>query len=286
MANDRAIKKRVGSIKNIGKITRAMELVAASKVQKAEEHALNSKPYAQKIRELVAQISSEPGLTRESPFLKKETVTDDLNIVITSNRGLAGSLNSDLLRFMIKNLDNRIKHSFITVGAKGRNAVLLEGDLIADFSDTNEIERIVGPLLAVIVSTFVDRKVQRVNVFYNDFITLAEQKPTMYSLLPISPDEFENEDKSTVNFSFEPSRDEVLGELLSYYLETELRATLLQAQASEFAARMVAMKNAADNSEELSRNLAQEYNKIRQQSITNELLDVVTSSMSMQGEAV
>lgn len=299
MINPRLIKKRLSSVKNIGKITKALEMVSASKVQKLMDKAISAKPYARLIYELVGDLagdieSMEISLMRQ-PLMQK----CDLYILVSTNRGLAGSLNTNLFKKVTKHLEGRnIEHNFITIGKKGRNFALLNGRLVADFSDYKVKTDVVSAVNKILVEGFIDETYDAVYIAYSDFITALTQEPSVKQILPIRREELssskdgasilekENSDKgNNVNrqksFYYEPDPVTVMGNLLPYYLEIQLVESLYEAEASEHASRMIAMKNASDNSEELSLGLSLEYNKGRQSLITTEISDITTAQASL-----
>lgn len=288
MANQKQIKKRVNSIKNIRKITSALEMVSASRVQKAIDKALAAKPYADKVYELVQAMSGERDETL--PLLRKPSaLRRDLYIVISTNKGLAGSLNTSLFSALNARLrESTAPHKFITVGQKGRTLALKNGELVADFSDNEPFEDNIPGILEIITNSFTTDKdedaVDAVYLVYSDFNTVMSQEPKIKTLLPISKDPTSSRKGETTigaRYSFEPSSSEVLEKLLIFYLENQIRDGIHEAEASEHAARMIAMKAASDNAKELAESLSLEYNKARQASITNEIADVVTSTESL-----
>lgn len=302
MANPRLIKKRVKSIKNINKITKALEMVAASKVQKAQEKAVNAKPFAEKIYQLVQSFASQAD-TATIPLLRSpKEIRSDLYVLVSTNRGLAGNINTNLFRLLSRQLLTSLvkSHSFITIGKKGRNIALGQGDLLADFSDYMPPESAVPYIIKAVTDAFVEEKVDAVYIVYNDFISALRQDPKIKRLLPLSKEDIALSDESeafelkgdqndkeekgekNVLYNFEPSPEAVLKELLPFYLEIQMTEILLEAEASEHSARMVAMKNASDNAKELSYNLSLEYNKARQSSITTEINDIVTAGLSLK----
>lgn len=278
MANQKQIKKRVASIKNIGKITSALEMVSASKVQKAQDKALAAKPYADKVYELVQAMAGEKDLNM--PLLRKpDAIKNDLYIVISTNKGLAGSLNTSLFATLKKHLSqSSASHKFITLGIKGRNFALKNGELLADFSDIEPFEENIPGLIDIIIDSFTCERIDAIYLVYNDFKTLMTQEPAVKVLLPIVK---EGDDSKASKYTFEPSAKDVLENLLVFYLENQVRDAIYEGEASEHSARMIAMKNASENANELSQSLSLEYNKARQASITTEIADVVTSTESL-----
>ncbi|OGM32819.1 ATP synthase F1 subunit gamma [Candidatus Woesebacteria bacterium RIFCSPHIGHO2_01_FULL_44_21] len=277
--NQKQIKKRVSSIKNIGKITSALEMVAASRVQRAQDLALAARPYADKIYELVSAMSQEKVHT--VPLMRQPAdFNRDLYVVISTNKGLAGSLNTNLLSSLAKHLaKTNIPHQFVTLGRKARPFALKNGKLVSDFSDIEPFEKNIPAIASTIVELFTQEKIDRVCLVYSSFVNIMTQEPVVKELLPISRSE-ESQEK-TVPYTFEPSTEEVLESLLVFYIENQLREAITSASASEHASRMLAMKNASDNAKELGSVLGLEYNKARQTAITTEIADVVTSTESL-----
>jgi len=302
MANPKLIKKRVNSIKNIGKITKALEMVSAAKVQKAQAAALNAKPYAKLIYELVSSLSGKTNVS-EIPLLRTPIkVNSDMIIFISTNRGLAGSLNTNLLKFSLDFLSQRegIKHSFITIGKKGRSFAATKGELVADFSDEKNISTISSSVTKLISEGFIQGTYDEVFIIYSEFINALTQEARVKHLLPISKsalkeeigresfelkgesDAKEKSIDSDISYSYEPDSVTVLSSLLPFYLEIQVAESIYEADASEHSARMIAMKNATDNSRELSESLTLVYNKARQTLVTNEISEITTAQVSLE----
>ena len=300
MINPRLIKKRLNSIKNIGKITKALEMVSASKVQRLTQKALNAKPYARLIYDLVGNLAGDSELS-EIPLMRQpNTENNALYILISTNRGLAGSLNTNLFRKLKTYIESKnSKKNFITIGKKGRSFALLNGNLVADFSDYKEKTDVVSSVSKILIEGFIDGIYDAVYIAYSDFITALSQEPSVKKILPIIKEELTEEKTGTLeisgerdaqkgerknkgkSFHYEPDPVAVLENLLPYYLEIQLVESLYEAEASEHASRMIAMKNASDNSEELSSGLSLEYNKGRQSMITTEISDITTAQASL-----
>ena len=292
MTNPRLIRKRVISIRNIGKITKALEMVSASRVQKAQDKALSAKPYADMIYELVGRLSGEKSSV-EIPLLRDPKASkSDLIILISTNRGLAGSFNTNLFRTLHQFLKKDEDHYFITVGKKGRTFAMQNGKLEADFSTNNSLGNKVADIVKIVSQGFVSETYDEVYIAYSNFVTALSQEPVIKKILPIKIDEFSkqhDDKKSVVNreaevsgFSFDPDPATVLNDLLPYYLEVQVADSLYEAEASEHSARMVAMKNATDNASEITSALSLEYNKARQDLITTELSDITTAQESLK----
>lgn len=288
MANQKAIKKRLSSVKNIKKISKALEMVAASKVQKAQEKALASKPFADRIFELMQRLDSKVS-EKEIPLLRKDKITGNrLFIIVTSDRGLCGSLNSNLLRHISSFLENFKDGTnyFITVGKKGRFFSLEHGELLADFSDAKPKESAVTYITRSAMDEFLEKRIDSVYIVYSDFVSALNQEAKVKQILPLVGNKkagFEEEKniKNGSKYTYEPDETELLNMVIPFYLETQVRDVIFESEASEHSARMVAMKNATDNADNLSYNLNLQYNKIRQQAITTEISDIVTASASL-----
>jgi len=288
MANQKAIKKRLSSVKNIKKISKALEMVAASKVQKAQEKALASKPFADRIFELMQKLDSKVS-EKEIPLLRKDKITGNrLFIIVTSDRGLCGSLNSNLLRHISGFLENFKDGTnyFITVGKKGRFFSLEHGELLADFSDAKPKESAVTYITRSAMDEFLEKRIDSVYIVYSDFVSALNQEAKVKQILPLVGNKkagFEEEKniKNGSKYTYEPDETELLNMVIPFYLETQVRDVIFESEASEHSARMVAMKNATDNADNLSYNLNLQYNKIRQQAITTEISDIVTASASL-----
>ena len=298
MANPRLIKKRVGSIKNIGKITKALEMVSASKIQKAQSKALSAKPYAGAIYEMIANLSYDFE-SNEIPLMRQPKFTaNDLYVLISTNRGLAGSLNVNLFKKIESHIDERgkINHNFITVGKKGRYFALTNGKLVADLSEAKERVGVISAITKIITEGFAEQTYDEVYIAYSDFITAFSQVPSVKKILPVSRNlleevshkksleivghEYQNNPdltQSTVKFYYEPDPISVLNNLLPFYIEIQIAEAIFEAEASEHSARMIAMKNAYDNATELSDGLSLEYNKARQSMITTEINDITVA---------
>ncbi len=280
MASQKQIKKRVGSIKNIGKITSALEMVAASRVQRAQDIALRAKPYADKVYELVTAVASQKVQVNLPLMRKPLEINKDLYIIISTNKGLAGSLNTNLFGALQRQLDANISHKFVTVGIKGRNFALRHGELLADFSDTEPFSANIPAVIEITRKAFESNEADKVYLVYSGFKTVMTQESVIKELLPIAKTT-EPQELTGASYTFEPSIEEVLENLMVFYLENQVRDAIHEAEASEHAARMIAMKNASDNAKELASALVLEYNKARQSAVTAEIADVVTSTESL-----
>ena len=292
MANLRDIRRRIKSVKNTSQITKAMEKVAQAKMAKAQQAALAGRSYADLMNRVLAEVVTHAG-DFDHPFMESRGGDKRALILVTTDKGLCGALNTNLLR--------KVSDEFVTdntrvlsAGRKGAQHATRAGwDLAAEFSygDPPTIGE-ARALAKMAVELFEDGEVDHVDIAFTNFINTITQKPEVQTLLPITEIKgvsagVEGEETSTdlpggtTEFLFEPSAEGVLGELLPHYLNFQVHQILLENRASEHSARMVAMKNATDNANELIKDLTLEYNKLRQAAITNELLEITTAQMAL-----
>ncbi len=291
MANTQDIRRRIKSIRNTAQITKAMQMVAASKMRKAQQHALAGRPYSQILNRVLVSLESrtDPLL---HPLLQVRPVKKELVLIISTDKGLAGALNTNVMReagnFPVE------QTVFVTTGRKGRQFVArTKRELLADFElkDAPSILE-TKAISKFCVEKFLSGEVDKVTVLYTHFVNTISQRPIAQTLLPISPLAFEaaataaaeGEGKPKdpmLEYLFEPSAQAVLDFMLPYYVQYQVFQMILDARASEHSARMVAMKNATDNANQFIKDLTLEYNKMRQASITTELLEIATAQMAL-----
>lgn len=284
MANIRLIKRRIKTAKNISQITKAMELVAAAKMKKAQAAALSGKLYAQKIYEMVMRLASRTDY-RKHPLLTAPAPTGKrLIVLISTNKGLCGGLNTNLFRFLLRTYPDLARHDVITVGKKGADFVTRMGHTVkADFSDTTPRERVVPALVKLVIELFLSEAYDGVDVVSNEFVSVVKQIPRKKTLLPLTISEVSTEEEEkSYEFLIEPSVEEVFESLLPHYVENQVRDAVLQGEASEYAAQMIAMHNATDNANSLQDDLTLLYNKARQEKITYEITDMVTARLAVE----
>jgi F-type H+-transporting ATPase subunit gamma len=291
MPSTRDIRRRIKSIKNTAQITKAMQMVAASKMRRAQQTALAGRPYATLMNDVLAEVTSNAG-DFTHPLLERRQERHRAVILVSTDKGLCGALNGNLLREAAR--FNKETTLFITAGRKGSQFVArTRRRLAAEFSYKD------APLFseARIISKFaqdlfLSGQVDRVDILFTNFVSTLNQKPDARVFLPVGEiraltaglegESFESElRKGATEFQFEPDPAAVLGSLLPHYLNFFMYQILLEAKASEHSARMVAMKNATDNARQLVKDLTLEYNKIRQANITNELLEITSAAMAL-----
>ncbi|MEJ5221652.1 MAG: ATP synthase F1 subunit gamma [Tepidiforma sp.] len=292
MATIRQLRRRIQSVKNTAKITNALQLVAASKMRRAQDRALQAKPYSEKLRSVIADLAAAT-LDPEKPahpLLVTREVQNIGLLHITPDRGLCGGLNSNLNRaagtFVAT---QREPVEVIAVGKKGRDFFIrARVNVVAEFTDLGDYPGAaqVAPIARLVIDDYLAGVFDRVYISYPEFVSTATQRPVIRQLLPIEPPQAETgpgESTFAQDYIFEPSPQEVLAELLPRYVETQIYEAILQNAASFQSAQMVAMKNATDNANEITRELTLTYNKARQEQITKELLDIVGGAAALEG---
>lgn len=286
--NTRDIRRRIRSVKSTAQITKAMQMVAASKMRKAQESALKARPYAQMALSLLRDAIDLDNDLRAHPLIAGRDGGRACVLVVTTDRGLCGSLNTNLLR-LINALPPETE--FVTVGRKGRAFLAkTRRRLLADFPIPDPVRftaaRQVGRFL---LNHFAQGNCDRVDVIYSKFINTAVQRPATARLLPFTEmgalkaagAAQDGERRDGIGYKLEPSPRAVLDLLLPHAVNFEVFHALLEARASEHSARMVAMKNATDNAKQLVKDLTLEYNKARQAGITNEILEIAAAAAAM-----
>lgn len=289
MPSTREIRRRIRSVKNIAKVTKAMETVAAAKMRKAQQQVLATRPYAQKSWEVLTHLARLSNGTVVHPLLQKRDGNKVGLLLITADRGLAGAYNSNMIRVAATQIAAwqaaGKEVSLVTVGRKGRDWMIRHGPpLEADFTFADLGGRpsaaTVGPVARIVIDEFMAGHFDAVYLGYTNFINTVRQEPVIRQLLPITP--AGTETPGTADYIFEPSPTAILNELLTGLTELQVLQALYEAIASEESARMVAMRNATDAANDLIADLTLSYNKARQEAITKELLDIVGGANALQ----
>lgn len=287
MASAREMRMRIRSVKNISQVTRALEAVSASKVRKAMAAVMATRPYASKAWQVLTHVAGQPGRESLHPLLTARGRVDNaLVLVITGDRGLAGAYNTNVIRFTAQRFDKyHAPARYIAVGHKGRDLLLRRRkQVIAEFSHLPAAPSFadVSAIGRLAVDEFLQGKVDEVWLVYTDFVNMAKQVPTVKKLLPLEihveaerVEVFEASRRVAAAYIYEPAEREILDEIIPRFTALQVYQAVLESLASEHAARMVAMRNATDNAIELVAALQLQYNKVRQQTITNDILDIV-----------
>ena len=288
-SSGKEIKRRIKSVKNIAQITKAMELVSAAKMRKSQAQAQASRPYAQLSGELLKHLTAKLGITAH-PLIQRVLPEDNhkpaektLVILMSSDRGLAGALNTNVINKALSLLKHESKEKFdlITIGKKGSDAARRFGyNIVATFDgkDKNTTITDIYPVSHIVVNDYLDFKYEKVFIVYTDFVSTLVQKPSIVQLLPFEVASKEIHD----DFVFEPGPGEVLGRLVYRVLQFTIYQALVEAVASEHSARMVAMRNANESAQDLINELTLSYNQARQASITKELAEISAAKLAME----
>ena len=280
MANKKAIQTKIGSVKNTQKITKAMEMVAASKMRRTQETMKKALPYADKIRGVIGHIfKANPDY--KHPFLVKREVKSAGYIVVSSDKGLCGGLNVNMFRPFIAHLkqqqDNNIKTNLCLVGAKGVQFFRsVDVNVIAATTNLGEqplVEDLVGAI-KIMLDEYTEGKIDQLFIVHNNFVNTMSQKPEIKTLLPIDPSD-KDDLQEHWDYIYEPDSRDLLDYILMRYIESQVYRAVVENVACEMAAKMVAMKSATDNAGELIDELELDYNKARQAAITQEISEIV-----------
>jgi F-type H+-transporting ATPase subunit gamma len=280
--SQREIRRRIGSVRNIKQITRAMQFVAASKLKRAQDATLQARPYQEQLDEVLADVASVLS-SEEHPLLARTEGGTRLIVLFTTDRGLAGSLNTNTVRYAARVItESTGELRVVTVGRKGNLAMRRAGvPVVAAFEGFGDRPAFsdVLPLARLVTDDYLAGAYARVELIHPTFVSTLVQRPTLEALLPIEP----SEDTAGIpgnQFIFEPSAAAVLQQLLPRYVATRLFQAVLELTASEWSAKMVAMRSATDNAQELIEDLTLTYNKVRQANITREMIEIATGASS------
>lgn len=287
MPSTREIRRRIRSVKNIAKVTKAMETVAASKMRKAQQQVLSTRPYASRAWEVLTYLARlRRSNVAEQPLLQQRPIKKVCLLLITGDRGLAGAYNSNVMREAFDRIDaweaQGLEVNLVTIGRKGRDFMLRHGPpLRAEFTGLSDrpTSNDVAPVANILIEDFVDGKYDAVYMVFTRFISTLRLEPTMWQLLPIVT--AQPEAPMAADYIFEPDPQTILGEVLRGLTEIQILQSVYEAIASEQSARMVAMRNATDAANDLIGELTLSYNKARQEAITKELLDIVGGASAL-----
>jgi len=287
MPSVRDIRRRIRSVQNTGKVTNAMSLVAASKMRRAQNAVLEGRPYSEKIRGVIANLAAQPrdDDTSAHPLLQVRPVHRIGVLAITPDRGLAGGLHSTINRAMAQFiLGQEAPVRTVVVGRKGRDFMVRSGqDVQAVFTDLGDRPSLTDttPISRLVIESYEQGDVDEVYLAYSKFLSTMSQRAVVEKLLPVEPAPLSGAERS--GYIYEPDSITVLGNLLPQFIEMQVYHVILEAIASEQSARMVAMRSASDNAKSLSEDLTLVMNKLRQDGITNELLDLVGGQIAAEG---
>ena len=289
------IRGRIGSVRNIAQITRAMEMVAASRMKRAQDSILAARPYADELEAALGRVAGAAGLTEEvDPLLARRPIRRAGIIVITTDRGLAGSLNANATRAVLRwvterasrsNGDARVEIEAITVGRKGRDALRRAGvPIAAHFAQLGDRPSFadVTPIARLVTEDFLAEKYDEIDIAYSTFVSTLSQRPEIATILPVvRPEMGEETERTNDEYLFEPSPEAVLRRLLPHYVAIGIYRAVLENNASEQSARMIAMRNSTENANELIDDLTLVYNKTRQATITREMIEIASGAEAL-----
>ena len=287
MPSVRDIRRRVRSVQNTSKVTNAMSLIAASKMRRAQIAVTQGRPFAEKIQEVIGHLAAQPGeeTTGAHPLLQERSVQRVGVLVVSPDRGLCGGMHANLNRRVAQFiLDQQAPARVIVVGRKGRDFMVRYGqDVKAVFTDMGERPALADTIAIshMVIDSYTEEDVDEVYLAYTRYVSTLSQQPVVEKLLPVTPADLTAGER--VGYIYEPDNLAVLGSLLPRFVEMEVFHALLESIASEQSARMVAMRNATDNANGLVDDLTLVMNKLRQDSITNELLDLVGGQIALEG---
>ena len=287
MASGKEIRTKIGSIKNTQKITSAMEMVAASKMRKAQDRMETGKPYAARIRAVVGHLAAG-NPEYKHVYLSEREVKRVGYIVVSTDRGLCGGLNINLFKSVIRHskewADQEVEVDLCMVGAKGASFFgSVGGNIVAsvrDLGDQPSITDLIGSV-KVMLDGFVEGKLDKIYIVGNEFVNTMTQAPTVRQLLPLQADDDEKLKKHSWDYLYEPDANSLLDGLMIRYIESQIYQAVLENGACEQAARMIAMKSATDNAGDLIDDLQLVYNKARQAAITQELSEIVSGAAAV-----
>lgn len=285
MANIRLIRRRIKGVKNIAKITKAMEMIAASKMRKAQEHGLAGRPYSEKITQVISDLMAVSSGQPLHPCLTDREEVKKVTIIhITPDRGLAGGLVGNINRMTGRFiLEKNKKTGIIAVGKKGLDFLRRTGRQIeAEFTGLGDYPDLLStlPISHIVLEEYPNGETDEVYIAYTKFINTMSQEAVIEKLLPVEPAEIPPTEN--VEYLYEPDASAVLDGLIPRFVEMKVYHAILESIASEQSARMVAMRNATQNAKELIEDLTLVYNKVRQEMITNELLDITGGTAALE----
>jgi F-type H+-transporting ATPase subunit gamma len=300
MAHVRELKRRIRSIKSISQVTRAMQMVATSKMRRAQDQALATRPYTAKSWQVLMHLASQHiNIELLHPLLaRRSSISRTGILLVTSDKGLCGAYNTNVLRTAV-NFITGLGHEslLVTVGRRGREFMMRHGgQVVADFSEMlppRPTSLDVSPIARTVIDDFQSGQYDEVYLVYTEFINTLSQRPVVRLLLPIQPQELEGRSimskylspevtRITGEYIYEPDSGAILGKMLPRFTELQVYQAILESFASEHSARMVAMRSATDNANELRSHLTLSYNRARQEAITKEILDIVGGSEALR----
>ncbi len=300
MPNTRELRRRIRSVKNTAQITKAMQMVAATKMRKAQNQAMAGRPYNLTLNEAMTLLL--PKLKDNNhPLLKEQTKGNSAVLLLSTDKALCGSLNTNLFRATLNFMKDQKNNVFYTLGKKGRQFCVRSGyDLAADFENSDLVTfRTASQIARLVTKSFLSGEIKELYIVYPDFVSALRQEPKIVRILPVdfqnlvqtlTPELANKSRQSSVvshqqnnsEFLFEPSIDELLDFILNHFVQVKIFQAMMETKASEHSARMIAMQNATDNAKELVSDLTLAYNQTRQAAITSELLEITSAQAALE----
>jgi len=293
MASTQEIRRRIRSVRNVAQITRAVQLVASSKMRRAQERVVGSRPYAEQLSKLLSRVAAQADDLNDLPLMQRRAVKRVAIVLVTPDRGLAGALNSNLNRraaLLAQELRREYNNpnlaiTFVAVGRKGRDFLTRSRqNLLAEFTLLGDQPKLqdVRAIARTVTDAYINGEIDRALLVYPKYVSTVMQTPTVTQLLPAEPPEAEETEGAAPQYIFEPDAQQIFAELLPRYVETQIYQPLLETVASFYSAQMLAMKNATDSANDLLSDLTLTYNKVRQSAITTQILEVVSGANALQ----
>lgn len=290
MGNLKEIRVRIASVQSTQKITSAMKLVSAAKLRRAQNAIIGLRPYSNKLNEILSNLSSSLENSAEMPLLKTRNIEKVVLVVISSNRGLCGGFNSNIVKEVIRVVENRYAQQnqegnlqLICLGKKAAEQLSKKYNVISVNEEVIETSQftVTSDLAEKLMKQYINREVDKVEVIYNRFQNAATQYVQTENYLPVENLTAQQDNATNIDYIFEPSREELVSELIPKILKLQLYKTLIDSIASEHGARMTSMAKATDNATEILKELKLKYNNARQAAITNELNEIVSGANAM-----
>lgn len=290
MGNLKEIRVRIASVQSTQKITSAMKLVSAAKLRRAQNAIIGLRPYSNKLNEILSNLSSSLENSAEMPLLKTRNIEKVVLVVISSNRGLCGGFNSNIVKEVIRVVENRYAKQnqegnlqLICLGKKAAEQLSKKYNVISVNEEVIETSQftVISDLAEKLMKQYINKEVDKVEVIYNRFQNAATQYVQSENYLPVENLAAQKENATNIDYIFEPSREELVSELIPKILKLQLYKTLIDSIASEHGARMTSMAKATDNATEILKELKLKYNNARQAAITNELNEIVSGANAM-----
>jgi F-type H+-transporting ATPase subunit gamma len=283
MATLRDIRRRIKSVRNVSQITKAMETVAASRLRRAQERVVASRPYVQSLEQILENLAGVQTDAEVPPLLVTRPVQNAAMVLVSPNRGLAGALPGNLNRRAVEYVTHEagVPVEVVAVGRKGRDFMARHGQhLLADFSNISDRPEMsdILPVAQTVIHGYSSGQFDQVSLVYTQYVSIVNQQPAVKQLLPVQPPH--GEERRARDFIYEPDPTAVLNQLLPRYVETMIYQAVLEAMASFYAAQMVAMRNATDNAYEVINDLTLTYNKVRQAVITREVAEIASGALA------